>query len=49
MPDCPHCGEPMRLARVVPALAGHPELRSYECSDCREVLTEPVNAERPPL
>lgn len=32
----------MRLARVVPAVAGHPELRSFECRSCREVRTEAV-------
>lgn len=38
-PHCPVCAKPMRLVRVAPAVAGHPELRSYECVDCREVLT----------
>lgn len=38
-PPCPACASPMKLARVIPAVAGHPELRSFECADCREVLT----------
>jgi hypothetical protein len=29
----------MPLARVVPALAGHPELRSYACRPCFEAVT----------
>jgi len=29
----------MQLARVTPAVAGHPELRSFECTDCGEVFT----------
>lgn len=43
---CPNCGHPMRLARVVPAVAGHPELRSFECTSCREVKTEVVEKVR---
>jgi len=30
----------MKLKRVVPKVAAHPELRSFECSACREVITE---------
>jgi len=41
-PQCPKCDQPMRLARVVPAVAGHPELRTFECGACREVRTEVV-------
>jgi hypothetical protein len=29
----------MRLSRVMPAVAGHPELHSFECDACGEVLT----------
>ena len=46
-PKCPNCGQSMRLARVVPAVAGHPELRSFECGSCREVKTEVVEKGRP--
>ncbi len=38
-PSCPHCGRNMMLAHVVPAVAGHPELRSYACRPCREAVT----------
>ena len=38
-PPCPACAEPMRLARVVPAVAGHPALHSFECVACGEVTT----------
>jgi hypothetical protein len=39
LPPCPRCGTLMPLARVVPALAGHPELRSYACRPCFEAVT----------
>lgn len=39
VPNCPRCSEPMRLARIVPAVARHPELRTFECRTCREVAT----------
>ena len=39
MPMCPRCGAPMRLARVVPAAFGYPELRSFACTVCREAVT----------
>lgn len=38
-PPCPVCTKPMQLARVTPAVAGHPELQSFECADCGEVTT----------
>jgi transposase-like protein len=38
-PSCPVCANPMQLARVTPAVAGHPALHSFECADCGEVLT----------
>jgi hypothetical protein len=38
----------MRLVRVVPPLAGHPELQSFECRACREVLTRPASAKPKP-
>lgn len=38
-PPCPRCAKPMRLARIVPAVAGHPELCTFECVECREVTT----------
>jgi hypothetical protein len=36
---CPRCGTHMVLARVVPAFAGHAELRSYACRPCSEAVT----------
>jgi len=39
IPNCPNCGKPMRLARVLPRLGGHRELRSFECRACREAVT----------
>jgi hypothetical protein len=35
----------MQLKRVVPRVAVHPELRTFECRVCREVTTEQVAAE----
>ena len=35
----------MRLVRVTPAVAGHPELRSFKCSGCGEVLTTEAQAD----
>lgn len=29
----------MRLARVLPRVGGHAELRSFECRACREAVT----------
>jgi len=43
---CPACGNPMRLAAVVPRVAGHPELRSFKCMSCNEVITKPVDKTR---
>jgi len=39
-PLCPHCGQPMRLARTVPRLGGLPELRTYECRACGVSFTQ---------
>jgi hypothetical protein len=43
-PLCPHCGEPMRLARSVPHLGGLPELRTYDCKACGVCFTMAVEA-----
>ena len=32
----------MVLNRVLPRFASHPELRRFECRDCREAVTEPA-------
>jgi hypothetical protein len=39
VPACPSCGGVMRLVHIVPRLGTHPELRSFRCSDCDEVVT----------
>jgi hypothetical protein len=38
-PHCPKCRQPMTLAHVVPRLAVHPEIRSFACRPCGEVVT----------
>lgn len=40
-PACPSCGGQMRLCRVTPAFAKLPELLSFRCVDCGDVVTEP--------
>jgi len=35
----------MELKRVVPRYLVHPELRSFECPQCHEVITEQVEPE----
>jgi hypothetical protein len=30
----------MKLARVIPKVAGHPEIRSFECRPCGEAVSE---------
>jgi hypothetical protein len=44
-PPCPGCRNSMRLQHTLPALGGLPELRSYRCFFCNEVLTEVVEDE----
>ncbi len=34
----------MRLARVWPSAFGYPELRSFACTQCREVVTVEVTS-----
>ena len=41
---CPHCGKPMRLAQVIPALGALPELLTFECKPCGEVITKAKDA-----
>jgi hypothetical protein len=38
----------MRVAHIVPKQAGLPELKSFRCFVCNEVVTKAVEAERPP-
>jgi hypothetical protein len=36
---CPDCSGPMKIARVTPKFGGLPELRTYQCVECEEVVT----------
>lgn len=38
--DCPNCGDIMRLARVTPKLGPHPDLLTFRCDGCGEVMTQ---------
>lgn len=42
VPHCPSCNGTMQMERLVPALAGHPELRTYKCPMCKSILTVPI-------
>jgi hypothetical protein len=44
-PSCANCANEMRLQHTLPAFGGLPELRSYRCFFCNEVLTEAVEDE----
>lgn len=35
----------MQLARVVPRVLGHPELRTFACHPCREAVTTEAAAD----
>ena len=39
-PECPNCGQLMRLNHAQPSSGGLPGLKSYRCFFCNEVLTE---------
>jgi len=36
---CPRCGKPMRLARSIPGIGALPELLTFACKECGEVIT----------
>jgi transposase-like protein len=36
---CPECAGAMRLERVLPGFASHPELRTYRCVECQTTIT----------
>jgi hypothetical protein len=36
----------MKIAQVLPAVAGHDELRTYRCDHCDTVLTIPIKPDR---
>jgi hypothetical protein len=42
---CPKCAHPMRLNYVVPKQTGLPELKSFRCFVCNEVVTKAAEAE----
>ena len=44
-PQCPNCGQQMRLNYAQPSSGGLPGLKSYRCFFCNEVLTEPDDEE----
>jgi hypothetical protein len=39
-PACQTCGRPMRFVRAISKFRRHPELRIYECGECRESVVE---------
>jgi len=39
-PACQTCGRPMRFVRAISKFRRHPELRIYECDQCRETVVE---------
>jgi hypothetical protein len=39
---CPTCSQPMRISHVTPKQAGLPELKSFRCFFCTEVVTKAV-------
>jgi hypothetical protein len=43
-PLCPTCTRPMVFVRSLPRLGGLAELRTYECTGCREVLSREAQA-----
>jgi transposase-like protein len=38
-PRCPVCDSIMKLAYIVPRVAGLEEIQSFRCAECREVVT----------
>ena len=39
-PLWPNCAKPMRFTQLIPAIGGLPELYSYYCEACGELITE---------
>ncbi len=39
-PACQTCGRPMRFATAISKFRRHPELRIYECDQCRDTVVE---------
>jgi hypothetical protein len=45
---CPECGAIMMLARVTPKFLVLPELHSYRCAKCGNIMTWEVDTNSPP-
>ncbi len=39
-PSCRSCGRPLRFVRAISRFRSHPELRIYECGQCRETAVD---------
>jgi hypothetical protein len=39
-PACRACGRPMRFGRAISKFRHHPELRIYECDECRQTVVQ---------
>jgi hypothetical protein len=39
VPRCPVCDEPMHLRKTLPGLGGLPEVHTFECRRCRQILS----------
>lgn len=44
---CTQCGGRMRLARILPQIGVYPELRTFECGRCAQVMTEAMAWKEP--
>ncbi len=38
--ECPSCAGTMRLVRVTPRLGADPELHTFRCVECGDVVTQ---------
>jgi hypothetical protein len=38
--NCPICGKPMRFMKAIPSLGALPELWTFLCKDCDEMLRD---------
>jgi hypothetical protein len=45
---CSNCGTVMLLARVTPALLSLPELHTFRCPRCGQVMTWEIDVGSPP-
>jgi hypothetical protein len=46
-PPCPRCTGAMKLVQITPKFAWLPELKTFQCSSCKEVITVSQEDERP--